>query len=161
MFFYRTICSFYLSHDVRAKGILPLTWYLLISIIYFAYHILQKVRRIFAISTGDLPDSVKTLFIMLSYKSIHKNIRFFHLFMIYLLLSPSFSVTQTYLWHSLQAHNIIRFTIYQLNSAFRRLAADLQNIFTWKDRSIYEIWCSDHRRRTWRHFLCLWTDEAK
>ena len=65
---------------------------------------------------------------MLSYKSIHKNIRFFHLFMIYLLLSPSFSVTQTYLWHSLQAHNIIRFAIYQLNSAFRRLAADLQNI---------------------------------
>ena len=63
-------------------------------------------------------------------KSIHKNIRFFHLFMIYLLLSPSFSVTQTYLWHSLQAHNIIRFAIYQLNSAFRRLAADLQNIFT-------------------------------
>ena len=81
-------------------------------------------------SAGDLPDSVKTLFIMLSYKSIHKNIRFFHLFMIYLLLSPSFSVTQTYLWHSLQAHNIIRFAIYQLNSAFRRLAADLQNIFT-------------------------------
>ena len=30
---------------------------------------------------------------MLSYKSIHKNIRFFHLFMIYLLLSLSFSVT--------------------------------------------------------------------
>ena len=78
----------------------------------------------------DNAEPVKTLFIMLSYKSIHKNIRFFHLFMIYLLLSPSFSVTQTYLWHSLQAHNTIRFAIYRLNSAFRRFAADLQNIFT-------------------------------
>ena len=116
--FYRTICSFwysvYLSH--------------IYNIFCLSYP--AENQGIFAASAGDLLDSVKTLFIMLSYKSIHKNIRFFHLFMIYLLLSPSFSVTQTYLWHSLQAHNIIRFAIYRSNSAFRRLAADLQNIFT-------------------------------